>query len=122
VAAIQHREYRTWRWVLWLLLPGRALHELTHAVVGQRWAAAVAIDWRRPAVSFVWDDAPYYGVLATHLAPFVLGYTVGTVVIAAMLFGGLFEVSLLGAGWLVANWLYYSFPTRGDLSVLPMWD
>lgn len=101
-----------------MLFPGRLLHEWTHAKVGGRWATDVVIDWHRPAVTFHWDDAPVHGVLLAHLAPFILGYTVGGLLVALVLLEFLLEISILASIWLVANWLWYSFPTPQDLAVL----
>ena len=54
---IRHENWLTLRWFAWaVVIPGRALHELTHALVARRWAASVASSaprsWIRAASSF----------------------------------------------------------------------
>ena len=58
---------------IFILLPGVALHEWAHAVVGRRYAD-VEIDWSVPKVDLDWDDeVPIWGPVGVYLAPLWLG-------------------------------------------------
>lgn len=96
-------------WV-YLIVPGIALHELSHAVAGRRYGA-VSVDWTRPAVDIEWNDpVPVWGVVAFYLAPLVTG---GLVAIALPLAFG--AVPAVVDVWLVLNWILLAGPSVTDV-------
>lgn len=102
--------------VVWLLMPAVVLHELTHAVIADRWAD-VEIDWSEPAVWMIWpSETPPLGYLSAFLSPMVIGYAVGLLAVGACVIDVFPSLPLWASIWLGGNWLYYSFPTRSDLS------
>lgn len=115
--AIAHSNARTWRWIVWLIVPAMILHELTHAAIARRWAD-VEIDWHAPVVIMHWNDAPRLAVVAAHLAPLAVGYSLGVLGAAAALGGFWPDLSLLAWTWLLGNWLNYTALSVEDLSIL----
>ena len=115
--AVARSRLPDWRWLVWAILPGHALHELTHYAVGQAVGAEASIE-SAVSVRLEWRDASTGAVLLTHVAPLLIGYT------AALASVGLLAVgvwpTLPNEAWLYigVNWLYYSFPTRHDLGPL----
>lgn len=96
-------------WV-YVLLPGVVLHELAHAVVGQRYGA-VEIDWTRPAVEVDWNDrVPVWAVFAYFLAPLPVGGLVAFT-LAAVLPMAPPTVAI----WLVLNWVLLAGPSVVDI-------
>lgn len=95
---------------IYVLVPGIALHELAHAVVGRRYGD-VQIDWVRAQCSIEWDDTvPGWGVIAFFLAPLVVG---GIVALALPVV--LPAVPAAVDVWLICNWLLLAGPSIGDL-------
>ena len=95
---------------IYVLLPGVALHELAHALVGRRYGA-VSVDWTRPVVDVDWNDrVPVWGLFGFFLAPLVAG---GLVAFALP-----FAFPVVPATvdvWLVANWLLLAGPSVLDV-------
>ncbi|MCU4926928.1 hypothetical protein OB905_13215 [Halobacteria archaeon AArc-dxtr1] len=114
--SIAHREVRTWRWLVWLLVPALPLHELTHAIVAKPWAD-VEIDWHHPMVIMHWDDAPPWAILCAHVAPLLIGCLVGSAALFAFAIGFVPELHFLVWVWLLGNWFNYTALTLQDLRV-----
>lgn len=115
---ITHARVRTWRWIVWLLVPALPFHEFTHAIVANRWAD-VEIDWHDPVVTMRWTDAPPAAVIAAHIAPLLVGCLVGGLALLAV---GLEAVPIpelhsLVWVWLVGNWFNYTALSARDLRV-----
>ena len=117
--AVARSQLSDWRWLVWAALPGHALHELTHYVVG-RWVGAEAALESPVSVRLEWSDASLGAMLVTHLAPLVIGYTTALVAIGLLSVGA--WPTLPAEAWLYVgiNWLYYSFPTKHDLGPLTL--
>lgn len=114
---ITHSETHTWRWVVWVFVPGLVLHEVTHAFAARRWAD-VNIDWTEIRVTMEWNDAPITAVIGANLLPTIIGYTIGGVALVSISSGVSPKLGALGWVWLIGNWLIYSMPTRDDITVI----
>lgn len=116
---MKHINLRTWRWIVWVLAPAVPLHELTHAAVGERVGADVTVDWTAPSVTMDWPAEPNaLAVLAAHLAPLLIGYVLAPAVVVGLALGVRSGFSVGVLMWVAINWLYFSFPTGQDLSVV----
>lgn len=116
---VQHRNLWTWRSVVWLLVPGIILHELTHWYAASTLPGATPreIDWRVPTCTVEYDRAPRRTVLLTQLAPSLAGFAVGWVSLV-LLSQGIAHAPTVGLAatvWLLGNWLVYSLPTLDDV-------
>lgn len=103
--------------LLAVLLPGALLHEWTHAVVARRWTSAT-IDWDYLVVAFGdWDGAPAWGVALVYLAPFLVGWVLGAVVVVVIVVVGVpvTEASVAVGLFVLPNWVVYTWAVVGDL-------
>jgi len=98
---------------IFLLLPGVAIHEWAHALVGRRYAD-VEIDWTVPKVELDWnDEVPIWGVAGVYLAPVYVG-----AVAAFGLSVVLPSTPPAVAVWLLINFLLLAGPSVVDVVVL----
>jgi len=99
-------------WV-YLLAPGVAIHELAHAVAGQRYGD-VEIDWERPQVTIDWNDRiPVWGVFFYFLAPLFVG---GATAFAMPKLLAIVPEAL--TWWLLINWILLAGPSIMDVAHL----
>lgn len=113
-----HQNIKNPKTAVWLLMPAVILHEMTHAIIAERWAE-VKIDWSEPVCTIIWpQEPPVGGYLAAFLAPMGIGYTIALVLGGAATVGLLPTLPLWFLIWAGGNWLYYSFPTPSDLSAI----
>jgi len=98
---------------IYVLLPGVALHELAHVLVGHRYGD-VDIDWTRPVVTVDWNDrVPVWGVFGYFLAPLIVGgLTAFVMPLLLPLTPGTIDI------WLVANLLLLAGPSALDVRSL----
>jgi len=105
----------------YLTLPATVAHELTHAVTGLPWATRIAIEWRRSgtAVAHIdWrDNAPWWAIGMTALAPFAAGSLAATLALIQWINGGMPTPST-PLGWsqwtIVAMWWVVFVAPSGD--------
>jgi hypothetical protein len=119
----------TVRRLLWVLLPGAVLHELTHAAAAALWGS-YRIDWYREAPWWAWpaasiemdfpDDAPGYAPLVAMVAPLVVGLALGlpvaylVSVVMLTLWGYL--LPMVVGGWMLVNIGYYLGASSTDIA------
>lgn len=98
---------------IFLLLPGVAIHELAHAVVGRRYAD-VEIDWTVPKVVLDWhDEVPIWGPVGVYLAPLWVG---GVTAFALAVVLPMAPPAVVA--WLVINWILLAGPSVLDVVTL----
>jgi hypothetical protein len=98
---------------IYLLIPGIALHELAHALIGRRYGD-VEIDWTRPHVRIDWNDrVPVWGIFGFFLGPFIPG-GLAAFALAVVLPVTPVEVDV----WLVLNWILLAGPSVLDVREL----
>lgn len=105
--------------------PAKVAHEATHVVAASPWlddwgvvierdSARAMLDWR--------DGRPDWAVVVGHLAPFLVGTTLGMVVLAyGVLEGWRLPATVQGWGELAIAlllWASYTSPSRSDLAPL----
>lgn len=102
------------RKLVYLLLPGIFLHELTHAVLARPYGD-VAIDWAEAMVWIEFDRAPPHAALLALLGPTVIGVPL---IIATMLLLLYFPPNLsdpVVLFWLAINMVLYAAPSPQDV-------
>lgn len=98
---------------IYVVVPGIALHELSHAAVGRRYGD-VAIDWTRPVVELDWnDEVPVWGVFGFFLAPLLAGGLASFALAVVLPIA-----SPPVAAWLLVNWLLLAGPSVLDVREL----
>lgn len=105
--------------------PSKVAHEATHVVAASPWlndwgivierdSATAFLDWR--------ENTPDWAVVVGHLAPFLVGTTLGVVVLAyGVVEGWRLPATLQGWGELsiaLLLWVSYTSPSRSDLAPL----
>jgi len=100
--------------LLVVFLPGVLLHELTHAVVASP-NADVTLVWDAVAVDMAWaPETPRAAVVLAHLAPLLVGWLAGAVLVTGHVVLGAKPNELVML-YVVAQWLLYTVPVLGDL-------
>jgi hypothetical protein len=98
---------------IFVLVPGIAIHELAHALVGRRYGD-VDVEWTRPRVRMDWADrVPVWGIFGFFLAPLPVG---GLVAFALPVV--LPAVPVAADIWLVLNWVLLAGPSVLDVREL----
>ena len=108
--------------ILAVCLPGMLSHELTHLVLGRRWAADATLDLDRMAVDLEWSPSTsWWRVVVQGLAPLLVGWLLGALAAAYAVFAGVrVPVVLVPVlAWAVFQWAVYTLPFWGDLVSLP---
>lgn len=106
--------------LLAVFLPGVLAHELTHAVAAWPWGRP-RFQWDHLAVDLHWrPETPQRAVWAAHLAPFLAGWAVGLVALAAALDGQswLLSLRLPSLAYLVFQWSAYTWLVLWDIDAL----
>lgn len=106
--------------LLTVFLPGVLLHEVTHAIAAWPWAQP-AFQWGHLAVDLHWrPHAPESAVWLAHLAPFLIGWAIGLIVLAATMdgFEALLQAQLPMLAYVIFNWSAYTWLVLWDVDAL----
>lgn len=103
--------------------PAKIAHEATHVVAASPWLDdwGIVIERDSATTFFDWrEDRPDWAVTIGHLAPFLVGTTLGVVVLAYGVIAG-WQLPATVQGWgelaiALLLWASYTSPSRSDLT------